>query len=254
MICSKMFDAAATTETPAADSDAWKPAAVQRHVALLEQLAEAGLRLALTLEAEAAKAAAQDRPVRDDAAMAFSRVARAVRLTVLLQAKLMEGPPARRPAPAGAGPADEGPISYEVVFVDQEPPVPVELARSRQVRDIVRRVAEDAGLDRDTVERLAAEAGDRCKGDDIYFLVRGRRLGELVAFICQELGLDPDWSRLAQEDWAQAEIADPPPGSPFRPPPPTEATPPNGASGPNSPSRHGFGEGWAPNGRPCAPL
>lgn len=89
------------------------------------------------------------------------------------------------------------------------------MTRSRQVRDIVRGVAEDAALDRETVERLVAEAGERVKGDDIYFLVRNRPLGELVARICQDLGLDPDWSRLAQDAWAKPEVRRAYPGSPF---------------------------------------
>ena len=44
-----------------------------------------------------------------------------------------------------------------------------------------------------------------------------RPIGEIVALICKDLGLEPDWGRLAQEAWAQAEIADGDPGSPFAP-------------------------------------
>ena len=40
-------------------------------------------------------------------------------------------------------------------------------------------------------------------------------MGELVALICRDFGLEPNWDALAQEAWAQAEIASGAPGSPF---------------------------------------
>ncbi len=198
-----MSDAPATPET---DPAARRQAAVQRQAAILEQLAEAGLRLALTIEAEAAAAAAAGQSVRDDAAMAFSRAARAVRLTVMLQSRLMEGPPAPGALRAGADDAGAG-GPFDGVWTPPDLYVPAEVQRGRQVQGIVRSAAEDAGRDAETVERLVAEAGERMQRDDIYFLVRSHPFGDLVAFICKELGLDPDWSRLAREAWDEAEDA-----------------------------------------------
>jgi hypothetical protein len=40
-------------------------------------------------------------------------------------------------------------------------------------------------------------------------------VGELVAMICRDFGLEPDWDALEQEAWAQAEIAGGAAGSPF---------------------------------------
>jgi len=46
-----------------------------------------------------------------------------------------------------------------------------------------------------------------------------RPVGELIALICRDLGLSPDWSLLAEEAWAQAEIAGGEAQSPFVSPP-----------------------------------
>ncbi|MDB5459102.1 MAG: hypothetical protein JWO72_843, partial [Caulobacteraceae bacterium] len=66
--------------------------------------------------------------------------------------------------------------------------------------------------------------------EDLYGDVLARPFSEVVADICRDLGLDPDWSRLAQEPWARAEIdsgqaggplaALPAGGAEARPPPP----------------------------------
>ncbi len=72
---------------------------------------------------------------------------------------------------------------------------------------------------------MIEETGERLDDEDIYGDVASRPVGELVALICRDLGLDPDWTRLAEEAWAQDEIAEAPVGSPFndlssaRPPP-----------------------------------
>ncbi|MDR6290186.1 hypothetical protein E9232_002707 [Inquilinus ginsengisoli] len=45
--------------------------------------------------------------------------------------------------------------------------------------------------------------------------VLDRPLAETVARLCRQLGIAPDWSRWAEEDWAIAEARDQPPGSPY---------------------------------------
>jgi hypothetical protein len=79
----------------------------------------------------------------------------------------------------------------------------------------VQRLGEAASLDQETVERLVCEAGERLEDDRIYHDLARRPLGEIVALICKDLGLEPDWDGLAGEYWAAAEIARPPPGSPY---------------------------------------
>jgi hypothetical protein len=50
------------------------------------------------------------------------------------------------------------------------------------------------------------EVCERLDDDDIYGDVIARPVGELVALICRDLGLEPDWARLAEEAWAREEI------------------------------------------------
>ena len=54
-------------------------------------------------------------------------------------------------------------------------------------------------------------------------MVASRPVGELVALICRDFGLDPNWDALAEEAWAQAEMDGGAEGSPFAP---TDAPPP----------------------------
>lgn len=96
--------------------------------------------------------------------------------------------------------------------------------RKDRVERIVGRVADNGARDRDEVERLMDEALERLEDEDLYGEIVTRPMGELVAALCRDLGLDPDWASLAQEPWALAEIASGAAGSPFaawmaRPPP-----------------------------------
>jgi hypothetical protein len=87
--------------------------------------------------------------------------------------------------------------------------------RERAVR-IVQRVARDhCRREPFAVSVIAREAAERLDNDDIYGLVASRPVGELVAMLCRDLGLEPDWDALAAEAWAQAEIDSAPEGSPF---------------------------------------
>jgi hypothetical protein len=88
MICSKMTDAAPLPETrPAAASADWGRPFVERQLHMLGRLAEVGLEIAVALEVQAKGGEAV---VQGDIAMAYGRVARAVRQTVMLQSRLIE--------------------------------------------------------------------------------------------------------------------------------------------------------------------
>ena len=82
------------------------------------------------------------------------------------------------------------------------------------------------------VECLVEEAIAQCKPGNPYPLMKlrdrlalldpdldpdfqDRPLGATVALICRGLGLKPDWSQWAGEDWALAEARDRAPGSPY---------------------------------------
>jgi hypothetical protein len=199
MICSNMSDAAtALPETDSVDGPAGGEdgAAGSRQLRMLDRLADAGLEIALVIErrvkaAEAAEPLAQ----LTAAAQAYDRVARAVRLTLLLRQELLE----RRE--------------------EQDGP-PGELRRRQAHRDrvvaVVRRVARDhCRLDPFAVSAYAKEAAERLDTDDIYGMVASRPVGELVARLCRDFGLEPNWDALAEEAWAQAEMDSGAEGSPF---------------------------------------
>jgi len=88
--------------------------------------------------------------------------------------------------------------------------------RKARVEAIIERVAK-ADHDEEEVDRLVREAGERLDDEDLYGEVLGRPVGELVSLICRDLGLAPDWSRLAEEAWARREAAEGDPRSPFAP-------------------------------------
>jgi hypothetical protein len=79
-----------------------------------------------------------------------------------------------------------------------------------RVEAIVGRVARAQFGDGDDLDRIVAETAERLDDDDIYGDVLTRPVGELVALICRDLGLEPDWAQLGQEAWAQAEENFPP--------------------------------------------
>jgi hypothetical protein len=179
---------------------------------MLDRLAEAGLEIAIALEtrAKGAASAPADDPVDLDAvALGYSRVARAVRLSILLQSKLIADRDdaararAERRAEAEARKANEP--------WDRE-----ELARDRVAR-ILRRVIHAEHEDEDRIERLVAEACERVEDDDCYGSASLRPMSEMVADICKDLGLNPDWAAMAVESWAMEEMRSGAVGRPLSP-------------------------------------
>jgi hypothetical protein len=202
---------------------------IERQVAMQEQLAEAALRLALAIEQGATQAVAEGRPVDKDAAMAFSRVARTVRMAGLLQAKLIKDLEQVQHR------AEEDQLRHAKGVLaaygkggdaEAEDPALMEPAdrHKYRVERIVARIAKaEHDDDEEEVERLVAEAAERLDDEDIFEDVLARPIGELVSVLCRDLDLEPDWKRLSGEAWAREEIASGAAGSPFLPPPPKVA-------------------------------
>jgi hypothetical protein len=184
----------AAPEAPAVD--AWS----ERKLAILSELAEAGLEIALalkgriiettTLEPDPASAVEYA-----DLTRAFDRASRAVRLSIALRDKLLKDAAASKP---GRDPA-------------QEP----RGQRAERVRRIVRRVVKAEFKTGPLCEALDRHVSERLYDVDITGDLSNRSIGELVARICADLGLMPRWRDFAEEAWAQAEIAGRPPGSPY---------------------------------------
>jgi hypothetical protein len=207
-----MTDAAALSEpttqadSPAPEGVAAPRALIERQLWVLGRLAEAGLALALAI---AQQGTTEDAPqvVPGDIALAYGRVSRAVRLTVALQAKTLQDLQALDEIAARRLDGDLSKAERERQGLAQQ--------RKDRVQRIVERVIEAEGADETEVDRLADEAVERLEHDDIYGDLATRPVGEIIALVCRDLGLSPDWSRLAEEAWAQDEIRSGAPGSPF---------------------------------------
>ena len=204
--------------------------AAQR-MAMLQELGEMGMELARALKAQALAAL---EPEADDSApkvtsgdpvLMFTRVARAIRQTVALEMRL--------------------------AHPDRDPEAErwrAEAAHGRRRRkDEVRGVAQDIieidgpAANRERLfnaldARLDAEGEDE---EDFTYLP----MGVLLARVCRELGVRPNWSLWADEPWAIAEARAQVPGSPF-----------TGPDAPDAPDDEPFGPRPPPDGETPAFL
>lgn len=214
------LSAAATpgaSDAPATADGALR-AVLERQLAVLGRLAEAGLNIALVVErramaAEAAEAdAAEAAPVAapeasGDVALAYARVSRAVRLTVALQGRVVKDLQALDEDAARRRIREQADAGRE----RQQ----AEAARKERVERIVERLIRAEAADEAEGDRLADEAYERLEGDDIYGQLSARPVSEIIALICQDLGLEPDWTQLAEEAWARDELAGGSAGAPL---------------------------------------
>ena len=205
MICSEMSSAIpAVSEADDSDAQAWDAAgdgcaaaSAERRLQRLDRLAEAGMEVIEALTAQAKGAG--PKVVDGDVALAFSRVSRAVRMAVLLQHELAQDA-----------------VAPPMISPDAALEAERKTAHIGRVGRIVARVAMDhCGKKPERAADYAYAARERLDDDDIYGLVATRPVGELVAMICRDFGLEPDWDALAQEAWARAEIDSGAAGSPF---------------------------------------
>jgi hypothetical protein len=195
--------AAATLETDTS-ADCGRPL-LERQIGRLDRLADIGMGMAETIDGEVKAAVEAGRPIPERAPIDFARIARTVRLTLMLQAKLIkELEDGDRQA---AKEADRAAWSQACDRVTQA------FEQKQRVAGIIERIAEQA--EPYEAERLTREARERLDRDDIYGHVLSRPASELIAEICRDLGLDPDWPKLAGEAWARAEMAGDNPGRPL---------------------------------------
>ena len=134
--------------SPAGPAD-WARPLVERQLQMLGRLAEAGLEIAVALEAQAKGGEAV---VQGDVAMAYSRVARAVRQTIMLQSKLIEALQEHETGRAGRKAA----------------------ARASAARIVRGVIDDDRTNDAERAERLAAEAAERLREEDFSISWRAR--------------------------------------------------------------------------------
>lgn len=194
---------------------AWGEDLRRRHIRRLDELADLAMDVARTLAAKAAQADADP----EGLSRALARVSRAVRLTGLLQSKLL-------------GDLDQAIARSAYLRARQEaaaggpsaPDTPLDRHKAR-VERIVARIAErEHRGDEDEVERLTAECAERLDDEDVYGDVGARSVCDLVRLICKDLDLDE--RPFLHEAWALEEDS----GSGNARPPPFAAA--NGGGGP----------------------
>lgn len=218
--------------TPAPDSTSDEPvdpaiALAERHLRMLARLGEIGMELA---EAVGRQVAAQNHlldvgeqagvtevtggqitlVVKGDFGLVFSRVARAVRMTLALEMKVCEevkrlraGLAQDRAARAKAAVEAAAKAERNALF-----------DREDRVRDVMRQAIKAEITDKEAADTLYEEMAERLDDDDDFKDYGDRPVGEIIALICREYDLHPDWSRWAGEDWA-IEEAETVAGSPF---------------------------------------
>ena len=191
-----MDDAPAFIE-PAPDA---AEARTARQLATLQELAEIGMQIARAVRdaalarAEAADDAPKPPPSRfggGDLGLVYARVARAVRQTLALETRLAEGLETakveRRRAHVAAVRAE-----YE--------------ERQHEVRDYVAEAIEAEAVEKHTpereIERLLDDLDERLDAGDYDDALADAPIGELVARICADLGVIPDWSLWDEHAWA----------------------------------------------------
>jgi hypothetical protein len=164
--------------------DAWERALLDRQLETLDRLAELGLAVAAAVKDRVTAPEAADTVVQH-AALDFARVSRAVRMTLALQSRLVRDFKTPVPSLSPAARAEPPARRVQVAWIGE-----AERIEKRRVCTAVRRRAEDAALDAETTERLVREAEERLERDDVDDDLMTRPFDELVALICEDLGLD----------------------------------------------------------------
>lgn len=186
----------------------WARSVVERQLAILGQLAEDGLQIVQAIKRQAMGESAPDGAAapevfHGDLALAYARVARAVRMTLLLQSKLI----------ADLQAFDKGAV-HLAAYVCARTPNRAGPQKERIGRT-VGRIAQAQFNDDEVVELMTLETVERLEHDELYGDVLARPASEIIAQICRDLDLEPDWAALAQEAWARDEMASGAVGSPL---------------------------------------
>jgi hypothetical protein len=183
---------------------------VAHQLAVLRELTELGMRMARALCDEVEAAPRDEAPSRRsaDPALMFSRISRAVRQTLALEARILEE--ARTAEGQRTDPAAERKAEAIARYKSARTAAAI---RKMNVNEAVETLIDLEAPDEAGAERLFERFESLMDpADDARFA--DAPISEWIAAICADLGLTPDWSLWASEDWA-AEEAVTRPDSPF---------------------------------------
>jgi hypothetical protein len=195
-----MAHSSASIEPTPDDPESCAQARTARQLATLQELAEIGMQIARAVRDEAlarAEAADEDAPARPspfgagDLGLIYSRVARAVRQTLALEARIADD---LEKAKFEQGRRRNAAIR---TALDE---------RQQEIRDYVAEAIEAEAVEKTSpdreVERLLDDLDERLDAGDYDDALHHGPIGELVARICADLGVIPDWDLWDQHDWA----------------------------------------------------
>jgi hypothetical protein len=163
-------------------------------VLMLRELAEIGMKMARAVGRQMEPPCAPDPQQADDLARAFSRISRAVRLTLALKKRFAE--PTARPQQVAIKPVDAG------TFAERQQ----HRRRKAQVRYVVEQMIK-AGAERREAESLFVDLRERLKEPDIDEELGHRPIGEIIGGICDDLGIEQKYG-LVDDAALQAVIAE----------------------------------------------
>jgi hypothetical protein len=178
--------------TPAAPAKATpENPRTQANLQILGRLAEVGLDIAMALERQAKAAVAEAAPGDpsidlDAMALGYARVSRAVRMCILLQARLIEGPQAS----AGGRKAME----RRSLEADEH---------RETTRGVIEAAIEAEFGEGETAERLRAECAERLDAEPWDRMLE-RPVEEVLAGICGDLGLN--WPLYRSHPWVRCAV------------------------------------------------
>jgi hypothetical protein len=175
-------------------------ALIDQQLVMLTRLAEIGMEIAEEAGRQATGRAPAEGTPMPDPALAYTRVARAVRMTIALQSRLMDG----------------------LAALDRGGKVTRAERRARLGR-LVERACEAEPAEGDEAEHLRHEARERLAEADIDAEIDDLTFAEVVARICGDLGLSPERTArivaAAEEAGEASPAAVRPPGGPGLLPP-----------------------------------
>ena len=173
----------------------------------LRHLVAIGMDMARMLQDQARDAQGSDPGVIGaDLSLRFHRISRSIRMSLALDAKLVSG--------------------FQAEMKERKAAVLTE--RKALAKEAVSRL-----VDRDTPDRdLHRERSDRIEREDLEDF-SDKPVSEIIAIICADLGITPDWQAWSLEPWALEELRSGVPGSPYNTHPTHIEHTPNIPSGDN---------------------
>ncbi len=208
----------------------------ERRIAVAHRLVEMNLEVAeavqqlalaqLRRQTEAAESADAPAPTgrAPDPMAAVERAGRSVRLSLALAARLDGDEPVRK-----ARARDEAAALREAQAEDRrraeaaaQQAERLEAAqREADVFEVVEATLKATlkanGLDAETLEARVVEINERMWEWEREYDYLERPIGAVIATICEDFDIKPDWSLWADQDWAIAEARTAAPGSPYAP-------------------------------------